>query len=215
MEGTLKRINSIRQRHVEKIECLKISHLCYQIFFSSSGVEYDFFGIGEFWGCKSRKNDFGLQFRFFYYERASLIGGLAVKTGQSIVTVMTIKTQYPEDSPNVRQVIPPHVRAGIQDSLGFWIPRRGYPDSRYQIPAFISETCILIASEIPDSFSCIPDSKAQDSGFYQQIFPGFLIPLAKNLPDSGIRILPMSSRLSLHRSINMDNSSIVGSEFTF
>ena len=98
MEGTLKRIV---QRHVEK-GVLEISQLRYLFFFSSSGVEYDFFGIGEFWGCKSRKNDFGLQFRFFYYERASLIGGLAVKTGQSIVTIMTIKTQYPEDSPNVR-----------------------------------------------------------------------------------------------------------------
>ena len=34
--------------------------------------------------------------------------------------------------------------------LGFWIP---------------------IASTIPDSLNCIPDSKAQDSGFYMQIFP--------------------------------------------
>ena len=91
-----------RRATCRKMECLKyLSYVTFN-FFSSSGVEYDFFGIGEFWGCKSRKNDFGLQFRFFYYERASLTGGLAVKTGQSIVTVMTIKTQYPEDSPNVR-----------------------------------------------------------------------------------------------------------------
>ena len=96
-------------------------------FLSSSGVEYDFFGIGEFWGCKSRKNDFGLQFRFFYYERASLIGGIAVKTGESIVTVMTIKTQYPEDSPNIRQVISSHVRESktVLDS-GFYVTDCGF-----------------------------------------------------------------------------------------
>ena len=46
---------------------------------SSLGVNFDFFGIGEFWGCKSLRNDFGLQYRFFYYERASLIGGVALK----------------------------------------------------------------------------------------------------------------------------------------
>ena len=81
---------------------LEIAPVMLPKFFPSSGVEYDFFGIGEYWGCKSRKNDFGLQYRFFYYERASLIGGLAVKTGKSIVTVMTIKTPYQLDSPNVR-----------------------------------------------------------------------------------------------------------------
>ena len=41
--------------------------------------------------------------------------------------------------------------------LGFWIP---------------------IASGISDSLSCIPDSKAQDSGFHMQIFPWFWIPHA-------------------------------------
>ena len=94
---------------------------------SSPGVEYDFFGIGEFWGCKSRKNDFGLQFRFFYYERASLIGGLAMKTGESIVTVMTIKTQYSQDSPNVRYVISSHVRESktVLDS-GFHVADSGF-----------------------------------------------------------------------------------------
>ena len=30
-----------------------------------------------------------------------------------------------------------------------------------------------IAIEIPDSFSCIPDSKAQDSGFHKQKFSRF------------------------------------------
>ena len=56
------------------------------------------------------------------------------------------------------------------------------------------------------------------SGFQS---PGFRILLVNfsriSYPTSKkiYRILPMSSRLSLHRSINMDNSSIVGSEFTF
>ena len=48
---------------------------------------------------------------------------------------------------------------GIQDSLGFWIPPRGF-----RIP---------IISGIPDSWSCILDSKAQDSTFYKLKFPGF------------------------------------------
>ena len=39
--------------------------------------------------------------------------------------------------------------------LGFWIP---------------------ILSRIPDSLSCIPESKVQDSGFHKQNFPGFWIP---------------------------------------
>ena len=68
------------------------------------GVNFDFFGIGEFWGCKSELNDFGLQFRFFYYERASLIGGVALKAGRSIVTVMTIKSHYSQDYPILRRV---------------------------------------------------------------------------------------------------------------
>ena len=71
---------------------------------SSLGVNFDFFGIGEFWGCKSLRNDFGLQYRFFYYERASLIGGVALKAGHSLFSVMTIKTYRPHDSPIVRYV---------------------------------------------------------------------------------------------------------------
>ena len=42
---------------------------------------------------------------------------------------------------------------------------------------------IPILSGIPDSFSCIPDSKVQDSRFHKQSFPGFRILQAK-LPDS-------------------------------
>ena len=43
----------------------------------------------------------------------------------------------------------------IQDSLGFWIP---------------------LVIGIRDSLSCIADSKARDSGFHKQNFPGFGIP---------------------------------------
>ena len=58
---------------------------------------------------------------------------------------------------------------GIQDSFGFWIPYCGY-----RIP---------IIREIPNSWSCTPDSKAQyfqiprknfmDSGYQKQEFSGF------------------------------------------
>ena len=72
------------------------------VFLFHPGVKYDFFSIGEFWGCKSRYNDFGLQFRLFYYKQASLIGGVAVKAGRSIVTVMTIKARDSLAPPIVR-----------------------------------------------------------------------------------------------------------------
>ena len=39
--------------------------------------------------------------------------------------------------------------------LGFWIP---------------------ILSRIPDSLSCIPESKVRGSGFHKQNFPGIRIP---------------------------------------
>ena len=38
---------------------------------------------------------------------------------------------------------------------------------------------IRIVSGIPDSYTCIPDSKAQDSGFHKQKFPRFRIQNAK------------------------------------
>ena len=42
--------------------------------------------------------------------------------------------------------------------------------------------------------SCIPDSKAQDSGFNEQNFPGFGILQVKIFSDSGIRI-PLHGRI--------------------
>ena len=53
------------------------------------------------------------------------------------------------------------------------------PDSRYWIPVFFFKTVefwIPIVIGIPDSLSCIPDSKPQDSGFHKQNFLGFRIP---------------------------------------
>ena len=54
---------------------------------------------------------------------------------------------------------------GIQDSLGFWIPRRGFRISGIGSHYFSVQFgfWIPIVSGIPDSLSRIPDSKAQDS----------------------------------------------------
>ena len=67
-----------------------------------AGIEYDYFGIGEFWGCKSLFNDFGMQFRYFAYQRASLTGGVAVKAGLSVLSIMTVNTTDPKEFPKLR-----------------------------------------------------------------------------------------------------------------
>ena len=99
---------------------------------------------------------------------------------------------------------------GIQGSLGVWIPRHGFRilGTGFQSLSVELAFWIPIANGIPDPLSCIPDSKAQDSGFHMQIFRWFRIPDAnfsgfqipnanfsripdstsKNFPDSGIRI---------------------------
>ena len=69
---------------------------------SFAGIEYDYFGIGEFWGCKSLFNDFGIQFRYFAYQRASLTGGVAVKGGHSVLSIMTVNTSDPQEFPKLR-----------------------------------------------------------------------------------------------------------------
>ena len=67
-------------------------------------------------------------------------------------------------------------------------------DSRYWIPTeyFVNGTCrfrIRIVSRIPDSLSCIPYSKAQDSEFRSKNFPdsGFH---KQNYSDSGFKNFP-------------------------
>ena len=89
----------------------------------------------------------------------------------------------------------PHVRewkSWILDSN----PR--IPDSSYCIPVFVSGTWILDSNRLwdPDSLSCIPDSKAQDSnstgkmfpdfGVHKQKFPGFWNPNSLTLGDTWV-----------------------------
>ena len=76
---------------------------------------------------------------------------------------------------------------GIQDSLGFWIPCCGFriPGTGLQLLSVEREFWIPIVSGIPDSLSCIPDSKTRDSGFHEQNVPVFGIPRQKSL---GFRI---------------------------
>ena len=64
---------------------------------------------------------------------------------------------------------------GIQDSLGFWIPRPGFriPGTGLSLSvevAFRLPT-VPIVSDIPDSLSCILDYKTPDS-------------MSKNFPDT-------------------------------
>ena len=63
---------------------------------------------------------------------------------------------------------------GIKDSLGFWIPRPGFriPGTGFRSLLVKFGFWIPIFSRIPDSLSCIPDTKAQDSRFHKKIFPG-------------------------------------------
>ena len=58
---------------------------------------------------------------------------------------------------------------GIQDSLGFWILRRGFRIPGTVIPIL----CPFLSLVDPDSLSCIPDVKAQDSGIHKQKSLGF------------------------------------------
>ena len=67
---------------------------------------------------------------------------------------------------------------GIQQSLNWILDSTPWiSHSRQLIPLFVSGTIgfwILILSRILDSMSCIPDSKAQDSGFHKQKFDRML-----------------------------------------
>ena len=83
---------------------------------------------------------------------------------------------------------------GIQDSLGFWIPRRGFriPGAGFQSFSVELGFWIPIVRGIPDSLSCILDSKAQEFGFHKQNFPRFRIPQAKIswIPESEFPYMP-------------------------
>ena len=80
----------------------RVLRICKINYFHSLGISYDYFDIGEFWYCKSPDNDFGIASRFFKYQRASLIGAVAIKAGHSVVTVTTPHNPSPEDLPVVR-----------------------------------------------------------------------------------------------------------------
>ena len=66
----------------------------------------------------------------------------------------------------------------IQETLGFWIPLCGLriPGTWFQSLSVES----LFLNGIPYFLHCIPDSKAQDSGFRKQKFPGFWNPTFLN-----------------------------------
>ena len=68
------------------------------------GIEFDYFGIGQFWDCKSEENDFGCQVRYFHYKQTSLTGAVALKAGSSVVTITTPAVAQPGDVPTVRLV---------------------------------------------------------------------------------------------------------------
>ena len=71
-------------------------------------------------------------------------------------------------------------RKGIQDSLGFWIPHCGFriPGTGFWYLSVELGFWIPIGSGIPDSLSCIPDSKTRDFRFHEQNVPTFQIPQA-------------------------------------
>ncbi|CAD5122345.1 unnamed protein product [Dimorphilus gyrociliatus] len=55
------------------------------------GRSFDFFGIGQFWCCRSPF--LAYQFRFFAFKRTSFIGAIALKLGNT--SVLTINTKFP------------------------------------------------------------------------------------------------------------------------
>ena len=77
---------------------------------------------------------------------------------------------------------------GIQDSLGFWIPRCGFqiPGTGFQSLSVEPRDYDLFSlgrTWIPDSLSSVPDSKTQDSGVHKQKFHR-LCPLSDISPPS-------------------------------
>ena len=69
----------------------------------------------------------------------------------------------------------------LDSTHGFRIPGTGFQSLTVELGLWIS-----IINGIPDFLSCIPNSKAQDSGFHKHIFPRILDSVSKNFPESGI-----------------------------
>ena len=83
-------------------------------------------------------------------------------------------------------------------------------DSRFQAldyGFFVNGTWIRIpnVSRIPDSVRCIPDSKAQDSGFHEQKISWNPDSKNKNSLDSGIRI-PLNAAIAVNK-VTLSNRS--------
>ena len=81
-------------------------------------------------------------------------------------------------------------KSKLLGGLGFWFPR-----SELWIPGTGSQSLSVklgfwmsFVTGIPDSLNFTPDSRAQDSRFLKQNFPGFRIPQNKNFSHFGIRI---------------------------
>ena len=55
-----------------------------------AGFEYDFFGVGSFWSCISRENDFGVELAFFAFKSTSVVGAAALKVGNAVATVVSV-----------------------------------------------------------------------------------------------------------------------------
>ena len=66
------------------------------------GVWFDYFGIGQFWDCKSELLDFGIQVRYFYFKQTSFTGAIALKVGRSVMTVTTAPNATAKQQPLVR-----------------------------------------------------------------------------------------------------------------
>ena len=91
-----------------------------------------------------------------------------------VVVVQRRQRNVQKSMMHVQSCCPPPPCKGIQDSLRFWIQRSGLRILRsfsvklgFRIP---------IVCGIPDSYSYFSDSKAQDSGFYEEKFPRFRNP---------------------------------------
>ena len=82
------------------------------------------------------------------------------------------------------------MESGIQDCLGFQIPRHGFriPFNGFRIPGTEFQSLMLEVEFRTPIVSEIPDFKGHDFGFNKQDFPGSRIPGAKRLgfrnPDS-------------------------------
>ena len=77
---------------------------------------------------------------------------------------------------------------GTQESLGFWIPGSGFQSLSGKLGFWIPFVC-----GIPDSLSCLPDSKVEDFGFY---LAGLNFPRSRIPKTKVSRILEF--RIALH-----------------